>query len=124
MIDVFVTHLPISRRARERTVHEVLTFAEEGRKVSGSVGAVMMGDFNAVPRDEPIGAVDAKWTDAWSAIHPGEAGATWPSVAPVTRIDYVFAQLGEGWQIVEAERAPFARSDHAGVLARIRLPLE
>ncbi len=122
VIDVFVTHLPISKRARARTVHEVLTFAEEGRKASGSAGAVLLGDFNATPREEPIRAIQATWTDAWSALHPGEAGATWPSVAPVTRIDYVFVQLGEGWQIVEAIRAPFAGSDHAGVLARIRLP--
>ncbi len=122
VIDVFVTHLPISKRARARTVHEVLTFAEEGRKASGSQGAVLMGDFNATPREEPIRALEATWTDAWSAVHPGELGATWPSVAPVTRIDYVFAQLGAGWEIVEAARAPFAGSDHAGVLATIRLP--
>lgn len=122
VIDVLVAHLPISKRARARTVHEVLTFAEEGRKASGSVGAVLMGDFNASPREEPIHDLAASWTDAWSALHPGQPGATWPSVAPMTRIDYVFVQLGKDWTIVEAERAPFAGSDHAGVMARIRPP--
>ncbi len=122
VIDVLVAHLPISKRARARTVHEVLTFAEEGRKASGSAGAVLLGDFNASPREAPIHDLEATWTDAWSAVHPGQLGATWPSVAPMRRIDYVFVQLGQGWTIVESERAPFAGSDHAGVMARIRLP--
>jgi endonuclease/exonuclease/phosphatase family metal-dependent hydrolase len=57
VIDVLVTHLSLSRRARTRTVRELLSFAERERERSGSVGAVLMGDFNAPPSEEAIARV-------------------------------------------------------------------
>jgi endonuclease/exonuclease/phosphatase family metal-dependent hydrolase len=119
--DVFVTHLPISKRARARTIHEVLAFAAEGRRASGSAGAVLMGDLNASPREAPIRALSESWTDTWRAVHPRQRGGTWPSVSPVIRLDYIFAQLGDEWSIGACERS-FAGSDHAGLRASIRLP--
>jgi endonuclease/exonuclease/phosphatase family metal-dependent hydrolase len=122
ILDVFVTHLPISKRARARTIHEVLAFAAEGRRASGSAGAVLMGDLNASPREAPIRALLESWTDTWRAAHPRERGGTWPSISPVIRLDYIFAQLGDQWSIGSCERS-FAGSDHAGLHASIRLPL-
>jgi endonuclease/exonuclease/phosphatase family metal-dependent hydrolase len=119
--DVFVTHLPVSKRARARTIHEVLAFAEEGRRASGSAGAVLMGDLNASPREAPIRALSESWTDTWRAAHPRERGGTWPSLSPVIRLDYIFAQLGDEWSIGSCERS-FTGSDHAGLRASIRLP--
>lgn len=124
--DVFVTHLPISRKARARVVAEVVAFAAEARRLSGSAGAVLVGDLNAAPSEAPIRALSAGWTDAWHHTHPARAlgtlGGTWPSVSPFIRIDYIFAQLGEGWSLTSCERAPFVGSDHRGLLAEIRLP--
>jgi endonuclease/exonuclease/phosphatase family metal-dependent hydrolase len=122
LADVLVTHLPISKAARLRTVREVLAFADEGRRASGSAGAVLMGDLNAAPAEEPIRLLSETWTDAWHDVHPGARGATWLSLSPIVRIDYVFVQPGEGWAITACDRAPFSGSDHLGLLATIRLP--
>jgi len=122
LVDVLVAHLPISKRARQRTVDEVIAFAAEGRRLSGSAGALLVGDLNAAPTEAPIRTLATTWTDAWNHVHPGTLGGTWPSVSPFIRIDYVFVQPGEGWSVTSCERAPFAGSDHRGLLAEIRLP--
>jgi endonuclease/exonuclease/phosphatase family metal-dependent hydrolase len=122
IVDVIVTHLPISKGARLRTVREVLAFAEEGRRASGSAGAVLMGDLNAAPAEAPIRLLAERWTDAWDHVHPGARGGTWPSLSPLVRIDYVFVQPGEGWSIVSCDRAPFSASDHRGLVATIGMP--
>jgi endonuclease/exonuclease/phosphatase family metal-dependent hydrolase len=120
VVDVIVTHLPISRRARARVVHEVLAFAADERRASGSQAAVLVGDLNAKPSEAPIVQISATWIDAWESTHPGARGATWPSLSPLTRIDYAFVQLGDGWSIGWCERAPFCGSDHRGVMVGLR----
>ncbi|WP_437484959.1 endonuclease/exonuclease/phosphatase family protein [Sorangium sp. So ce1014] len=126
VIDVLVTHLSLSKRARARTVRELVRFAAREREKSGSLGAVLMGDFNALPSEEAVcylqaSAGDGCWLDAWTQAHPGKAGGTWPAGLPLRRIDYVFVQPGEGWTITRCERAPFSGSDHHGVVAWLRL---
>lgn len=126
VVDVLVTHLSLSRRARARTVRELVRFAARERQKSQSLGAVLMGDFNALPSEEAVcylqaSAGDARWLDAWTEAHPGKAGGTWPAGLPLRRIDYVFVQPGEGWTIARCERAPFSGSDHHGVIAWLRL---
>jgi endonuclease/exonuclease/phosphatase family metal-dependent hydrolase len=116
-VDVLVTHLAISKTARARTAGEVLAFAREGRKASGSACALLMGDLNASPKEAAIQALSAEWTDTWAATHPGDAGGTWPALAPMVRLDYVLAQPGAGWSIKSCKRAPFAGCDHRGVMA-------
>jgi endonuclease/exonuclease/phosphatase family metal-dependent hydrolase len=120
VVDVIVAHLPISKRARARTVHEVLAFAEEGRRASQSTAAVLVGDLNAAPGEAPIHVIAAQWTDAWLHAHPGKLGGTWLSVSPFIRIDYVFVQPGDAWAIAGCERAPFSGSDHLGLMATLR----
>jgi endonuclease/exonuclease/phosphatase family metal-dependent hydrolase len=119
VVDVLVSHLSISKRARARTAAEVLAFAAEGRRASGSAAALLMGDLNAGPAEAPIQAISKGWTDVWAAANPGEAGGTWPVLAPVVRLDYVFAQLGEGWAIEGCKRLPSAGCDHRGLTAAV-----
>ncbi len=126
VIDVLVTHLSLSKRARARTVRELVRFAAREREKSGSLGAVLMGDFNALPSEEAVcylqaSAGDGCWLDAWTQAHPGKAGGTWPAGLPLRRIDYVFVQPAEGWTVTRCERAPFSGSDHHGVVAWLRL---
>ncbi|WP_437278902.1 endonuclease/exonuclease/phosphatase family protein [Sorangium sp. So ce375] len=126
VVDVLVTHLSLSKRARARTVRELVSFAARERQKSGSHGAVLMGDFNALPSEEAVcylqaSAGNGSWLDAWTQAHPGKVGGTWPAGLPLRRIDYVFVQPGEGWTITRCERAPFSGSDHHGVAAWLRL---
>jgi endonuclease/exonuclease/phosphatase family metal-dependent hydrolase len=126
VLDVLVTHLSLSRSARLRTVRELLAFAARERRRSGSAGAVLMGDLNALPGEEAIrhlqgDAPDAGWLDAWSHLHPRAPGGTWPAGLPLRRIDYVFAQPKDRWTVVRCDRMPYAGSDHLGIAAELRI---
>ena len=125
-VDVFVTHLSLSRRARVRTMRELVAFAARERERSGSACAVLMGDLNAVPHEPAIAALEAgdragAWLDAWTQAHGRARGGTWPSFAPLRRIDYVFYQPRELWRLEACGREPLSGSDHLGVVARLSL---
>jgi endonuclease/exonuclease/phosphatase family metal-dependent hydrolase len=128
-VDVFVTHLSVSHRARARTVHELLAFAARERARSSSRGAILLGDLNAQPAEPIIAALkdgserDGKpWIDAWeSAGGPGRRGGTWPAICSYRRIDYIFLQPPEVWKVDLCERESPAGSDHRGVVARLSL---
>jgi endonuclease/exonuclease/phosphatase family metal-dependent hydrolase len=116
VLDVFVTHLSLSRRARARTIAELARFAERERARSGSDGAVLLGDLNATPAEDAMRALRDRWIDAWRGPGPG---ATWPLFAPSRRIDYVLVQPPAGWVIEACRRAPTLGSDHLGVVAHL-----
>lgn len=126
-VDVFVTHLSLSAKARHRTVRELLAFTARERRRSGSVGAVLMGDLNATPDDPAFGALvsppdeDQAWLDVWSHAHGDAKGGTWPALFPFRRIDYQLVQPLGGWHVLACQRLRFAGSDHLGVLARLKL---
>ena len=127
-VDVFVTHLSLSERARRRTMQELLRFVIRERDRSKSRAAVLMGDLNAHPDEWALGALtrlDAEggpWRDAWRDQHgPKARGGTWPAFLPLRRLDYIFVQPGADWQIESCDRIPFSGSDHLGVLGRLRL---
>ena len=113
-LDVLVTHLSLSRRARARTARELL-----GLPVGDDV--VLLGDLNATPGDPALAALeDGGWLDAWkSSRRPNARGGTWPSLAPCRRIDYIFIRRAGRWRVLGCEREPLAGSDHRGVSARL-----
>jgi endonuclease/exonuclease/phosphatase family metal-dependent hydrolase len=124
VIDVLVTHLSLSQRARTRTVRELLSFAEREREKSGSVGAVLMGDFNAPPSEEAIAGLchgEHGWLDTFRHVHGEAPGGTWPAGFPLRRIDYVFVQPADRWIVTRCDRLPFSGSDHLGVMAWLDL---
>jgi len=120
-VDAVVTHLSISRRARIRTVHELLGFVGLGRSRSPGLGAVLMGDLNAPPGEETIAALEGGgWLDAWkSANGPRRRGGTWPAIAPSRRIDYILVRPPAKWRVLGCRREPASGSDHRGVVASL-----
>jgi endonuclease/exonuclease/phosphatase family metal-dependent hydrolase len=118
-IDVFATHLSLSRRARTRTARELLDFVAEVRAASESIAAVLLGDLNATEGEPAVAQIEAEWIDVWRAAHGSARGGTWPAFLPLRRIDYVFAQPGERLRVERCERLPYAGSDHLGVLAEL-----
>ena len=122
-VDIFVTHLALSARARIRTTRELLGFVDRERSRSMGLGAVLMGDLNAGPVDEAISILEsADWLDTWKAANgPRARGATWPAIAPSRRIDYVFIQPPAKWQVVGCRREPASGSDHLGLVASLEL---
>lgn len=129
ILDVLVTHLSLSPRARVRTIDELMRFAARERERSGSIGAVLLGDLNATPRDVAIQALKIPkdpslppWVDLWREANPSErGGATWPAFAPWRRIDYILACPKERFLVKSCQRDPLSGSDHRGVIARLRL---
>jgi len=117
-VDVFVTHLSISRAARSRTVPELLAFT---RSRLLRPRAVLMGDLNAEPDESSVVALEqAGWLDAWkSARGPERRGGTWPALAPFRRIDYIFVQPAAARIVRACERATVRGSDHLGVVTRL-----
>lgn len=126
-VDVLVTHLSLSERARRRTVLELADFAARHERRSASIGAVLIGDFNALPAESAMravtepGAPGGPWIDAWSAAHGARPrGGTWPAILPLRRIDYVLARPHARWRVEQCDRLPFSGSDHLGLYARLR----
>jgi endonuclease/exonuclease/phosphatase family metal-dependent hydrolase len=119
-VDVFVTHLSLSRHARTRTAAELLTFVRELHERTGSIAAVVGGDLNADPTEEAVEVLEAQLTDAWRAAHGTDRGGTWPAIFPFRRIDYVFVR-GDAASVESCRRVPYSGSDHLGLMARIRL---
>lgn len=122
-VDVFVTHLSISRRARIRTARELLDFVGHERSRSSGLGAVLMGDLNAKPVEGTITSLEGDdWLDTWKTANgPHCRGGTWPAIAPSARIDYVLVQPSERWRVLGCRREPFSGSDHRGVVASLDL---
>ncbi len=122
-VDVHCTHLSLSKRARERTLAELVAFAAKERPRSGSHGAVLVGDFNATPDEPALATLEAAgWVDAWKEAGAAGRGGTWPAGIPFRRIDYVWVQPGAGWEIAGCARTPVSGSDHVGLVAHLRVP--
>lgn len=115
-VDVFVTHLSLSQRARARTVKELMAFTSRERHRSHSDGAVLVGDLNARPAEECVLTLERHWIDVGASL-----GATWPAVLPFRRIDYLFAQPRDRWSVAACAREPASGSDHRGLVAHLRL---
>jgi len=124
LVEVLVTHLSLSKKARERTIRELIVFAAEERRSTRSDAAVLLGDFNATPADPALAHLEGPggWVDSWDRANPQDSGATWPAAVPFRRLDYIWAQLGSGWKIAECRRMPIAGSDHVGLWARLTFP--
>lgn len=122
LLEVFVTHLSLSRRARARTVPELLAFTSADGSRSAHLRSVLMGDLNAGPEDPSIAALRrAGWVDAWSAAGAAtrRAGGTYPSFAPWRRIDRILVRPAETWAVRDCRREAVWGCDHLGVVARL-----
>jgi exodeoxyribonuclease-3 len=69
--------------------------------------------------------LDASYVDAFRALHPGEAGLTFPTSNPHVRLDYVFLPASHlarlrSCAVVTADPAPRA-SDHFPLLAELEV---
>ncbi|NGN64710.1 hypothetical protein G5C51_12460 [Streptomyces sp. A7024] len=82
---------------------------------------VMTGDFNARPYDRLIPwFADAGWVDAWTALHRGDAGCTFPADTPIARIDYAYASPSLDIAAAAVPQQP--DSDHRALVVDLKLP--
>src|SRR5262249_55524928 len=125
-VGVIVTHFGLTRRARLGGAATVRTLAANRAFALG--GELLLGDLNATPEDEcirslvsPPGSPEQSWLDAVRAAGIDRRDSrSWPSFAPLRRLDYILARPVEGWTVLECRRLPAGGSDHLGVFARLR----
>ena len=100
---------------------------------------ILAGDFNSDasglkigPDQTPTAAmiVEAGYADAWQTLQPGELGLTWPLYlediyagpsSPFERIDLIFARNLEILDVEVVGTVPPFPSDHAGLVATLRI---
>jgi endonuclease/exonuclease/phosphatase family metal-dependent hydrolase len=108
------------------SVHLGLRAPERGRHVEqlaemleGTSGRFVIGaDLNALPEDPGPAAV-ARWaTDCWAAVGEGD-GATFPSLEPTARIDYLF--VGPAIRPHRTWTVTSTISDHLMVVAEVEM---
>ena len=105
------THLdhtgdPADRIAQARVLLRVFAREETGP-------VLLAGDLNALPGADPMPALCAAFADAGREL----ALPTYPSAAPVRRIDYVLARPPAAWRVVSVEVTPEeVASDHRPLL--------
>jgi endonuclease/exonuclease/phosphatase family metal-dependent hydrolase len=132
-IEFVAVHLtPRSEEARLAAVDVLLAYLG---KLPPAATVVLVGDFNTEPESQAIRLVtgareDSRprigLRDAWVCANPADPGATMPSHAPVSRLDYVF--VGPGLRVIDARRIGtqpdpdgFFPSDHQGVAAIVAI---
>ncbi len=122
-VQVFSTHLSLSRMARQRTLGELSQAVAQSRARMPTDLTVILGDFNAPPGEEALAklcaATHEPWLDAWAALHGARGGHTWPTPLPCRRIDYVFFQLGREQRVTACHRLSHLGSDHCALWARV-----
>jgi endonuclease/exonuclease/phosphatase family metal-dependent hydrolase len=105
LVDIYVTHLSLSERSREKTMLEIWRYIQRGEGVT----QVLLGDLNAEPQSRGIRFLQGKeemegeftdLTDAWLEKHEEaeprsqdpidrKKKFTFPSDNPSKRIDFI-----------------------------------
>jgi endonuclease/exonuclease/phosphatase family metal-dependent hydrolase len=113
-IRVFNTHLDYRSdpRVRQQQVLETLRYIGES-----STPTLLFGDLNAPPDAPELQPLRARLRDAWPA--PAGAGFTYPSNAPVRRIDYVLTS--PHFLVRDAKVPETIASDHRPVVIDLEL---
>ncbi|HHW09962.1 MAG TPA: hypothetical protein GXX29_08335 [Firmicutes bacterium] len=109
----FGTHLGLHAGERYRHVQHIAELAAES-----SLPKLLAGDFNALPDSREIAYLKEMWTDPAPHVHE----ATYPSLIPTYRIDYIFTSGDLAANIITYQVVPGAyASDHLPVILEIRL---
>lgn len=81
--------------------------------------AVICGDFNFSPGEEPYNHLLQSWTDA--AVVFGDPQYSFPADDPEIRIDYIWMNKETNWKVKEVKVLEHDFSDHRPVLAILEL---
>lgn len=121
-IQVINTHLGLWGPERVRQIERLLGPDWLGHPACREP-VIVAGDFNAIPRSPAYRRIAAHLVDAQKRLGTSRHRPTYPSRAPLLRLDHVF--VSESIEVLEAEviRTPLARiaSDHLPLLVDFRV---
>ena len=87
-------------------------------KPADKLRAILAGDLNAKPEEEPLTILEQNWTHAIDTARITSA----PSVKPQSRIDYLFYRSKDQFKLLSSEMLPEAMaSDHRPVLSVLEM---
>lgn len=127
-VEFCVTHLSLSRKARERSVRRL----SEWLCQISNTPKILVGDLNDEPHSPPVQfllrEMNPPFADSWQMANSAEGGYTFPSHCPKHRIDYVLFSPPEAFVVEEVrvvgdtpDASGIYPSDHLGVVATLRL---
>ncbi len=103
-------HMP-NKLAQVEKLNELLS--------NPSLPALLAGDLNFTPADEPYRMLQPNWKDA--AVTAGDTAATYPTDAPERRIDYLWLSKQHNWKIIDYRVLPQPHSDHLAILLTVEI---
>ncbi len=125
-VEVCVTHLSLSPKARIRSVQQLA----EWLKRFGNTPKILMGDLNDHPQSPPLQFLlretQPPFSDAWQLAKG--SGATFPIHAPRHRIDYILFMPPDAFLVEDIRLVGDVHtvdglypSDHLGIVATLKL---
>lgn len=126
-LDFCVTHLSLSRRARERSVRQLAIWLWQ---ISNNP-KILVGDLNDDPHSPTLRFLlqeaSPPFADAWQIANRLESGFTFPSHQPKHRIDYILFSPPDAFEVEEIRTVGnvpnsggIYPSDHLGLVALLR----
>lgn len=113
--NVWATHLGLSREDRFKQIDAINAALAQADKPT-----VLLGDFNSIYSSDEISRISDKLKDVAVLLDKGDANTySYGDNAPSVRIDYIW--VTDDILPVEYRVNPLGASDHAGVIARLRL---
>ena len=133
VMDFYNTHLyfpPSATEERVTQARRLLTWVDTWREAAATV---IVGDFNAYPKEPAVALMKARFASAHEAAHGREPERTWPTPvntfdpSPPGCLDYVFVagarvvEAGLAFDIPHPSDSSLFPSDHLGVMARLSI---
>jgi endonuclease/exonuclease/phosphatase family metal-dependent hydrolase len=121
-VQVINTHLGLRGPERLRQIDTLLGPDWLGHPTCREP-VIIAGDFNAIPRSRVYQRISAHLRDAQIWLDTSRQRPTYPSRAPLLRLDHVFVSRSIEVQRAEVIRTPLARiaSDHLPLLVDFRV---
>ncbi|MCA0901016.1 endonuclease/exonuclease/phosphatase family protein [Microbulbifer agarilyticus] len=123
-IQMFNTHLGLSKGERQRQVDALLGEDWLGNAECRDKPRILVGDFNALPGAGEIKKVTEVLDDAQLKMPGHKPKGTFFSRLPKARIDYVFVEPGLHVNDIHVPRSELTRlaSDHLPLIVDIKIP--
>ena len=115
LVSLYVVHAASARPDSYEDRNMMLVNLAEYLARDENDRVIALGDFNAGSFDRALGAITAELTEANQS--DSGFGFTWPTDAPIIRIDHVFQR---GMDVASNDTLRAGKSDHLAVVATLK----